>query len=204
MSASVSRPAIAARTTSSCPGRRGVEAEEVAQRCEEIAQAGEYRKGLGRLSADFATTSRPASLGARELVVAREPVVGHDVPVAGLVGVPVARDAKPRRSVERADCDRHILGVGRLEEEARSALAAEATPKVAIAVRTFDPAKRISVDDDVLRLGGREGAEVSTPAPALDAVADGDVAHRSAHPVGDRAAQAASCRARSEFSTVAS
>ena len=47
MSASVSRPAIAARTTSSCPGRKASKPKRSRSGVSEIGQAGEYRKRLG-------------------------------------------------------------------------------------------------------------------------------------------------------------
>lgn len=54
------RLSIAARTTSSCPGRKGVEASELAERGGEIGQAGEYRSASGGAGADFVPTSAPA------------------------------------------------------------------------------------------------------------------------------------------------
>ncbi len=147
------------------PRPEGVEAEEVAQRCEEIAQAGEYRKRLGWLSADFATTSGPAALGAGELrrrAGARRRARSSQSPAWWVYHVAPRCEAPSGRSSVPAAI-RHVLGVGRLQEHARSALAAEATPNVAIAVRALDPAKRIPVDDEVLRLASPRRRRVTTP-----------------------------------------
>ena len=188
----MSRPAIAARTTSSCPGRKASKPK----RSRSGVRRSLRRASIGSASGGSVPTSQQHQVQRRS---ERASSSSRGSPSSGTSSQspawceyqwPAIRSPVGRSSVPTAT--RQILGVGRLKEDARSALAAEATPKVAIAVRALGPAKRIPVDDDVLRLGRREGPEVSTPAPALDAVADGDVAHRPAHLVGDGAAQAAS------------
>ena len=196
MSASVSRPAIAARTTSSCPGRKASKPK----RSRSGVRRSLRRASIGSASGGSVPTSQQHQVQRRS---ERASSSSRGSPSSGTTSQspawweyqwPAMRSAVGRSSVPTAT-DTYSES-GDLKEETRSALAAEATLKVAIAVRALGPAKRISVDDDVLRLGGREGPEVSAPAPALDAVADGDVAHRPAHLVGDRAAHAASLRAR--------
>src|SRR6185436_1087538 len=142
MSANVSRPAMAARTTSSCPGRKASKPKS--------SRSGETRSvrraSIGTRSGDgcaeSATSSGPADLelGGRRLV--REPVVGEIVPVGQMPGVDVSRDAKARWWVERAGCDADSLAIGRLPEEARSALRAERPARPARALRAVDPVER--------------------------------------------------------------
>jgi hypothetical protein len=82
---------------------------------------------------------------------------------------------------------------GGIPEEARSALAAEPAPSPAVAVGTLDPAQAAALEQhETLPPHGRRREDVSAPAPALDAVAEHDVAERSPQLVADRPAEATS------------
>src|SRR5437867_1182672 len=119
-------------------------------------------------------------------------VVGQLVPVALLTGVPVPGDAQTGFPVQRAGRDRHVVAVGRIPEQARAALRAKPAPSVGVAGRAVDPAQAaLLVEHEPLARTGGGGAGRAMPAPALDAVADQDVAQRPCHGETDGAAQAA-------------
>ena len=84
------------------PGPEGVEAEELAQRGEEIGQAREYRRRLGRPCARLRNNIRSSGRRAGEVVVSREAVLGHDVPVAAWWVYEWPAMRSPVGSVERA------------------------------------------------------------------------------------------------------
>ncbi len=196
MSASVSRPAIAARTTSSCPGRKASKPKS--------SRSGERRSvrraSIGGASGDPVSTS-PIQVQRTSSVprsrVSWKAVLGNLVPVARLVRVDVRCDAKPGRAGERPRCDADPLPAGRLPEEARAAHAAEAAPRMSIALGAVDPTKCLGrADHEVVDPRRRERAHGAGPATTLDAVADDDVAKRPPDLVGHGAAQTASRRAR--------
>ena len=162
MSANVSRPAMAARTTSSCPGRKASKPKSSRSGETRSVRRASIGTRSGDACAEFATTSRPADLDRARPRLLRKPVVRELVPVGRLPGVDVSCDAKARWCVERACCDADPLAVGRLPEEARSALGAEGPARVSYAVRAVDPAERRRLADrEVLDARRGEGARRS-------------------------------------------
>ena len=158
------------------PGPEGVEAEELAQRCDEIGQAGEYRNAP-RVTPVPSSQQRQVQRisSAAGSVVAREPVVGELVPVDRLVGVDVGGDAKPGRCVERAGCDADPLGVGSTARRGSSRTRLQKPRRAwrslsGLSIQRSASVRR-STRCSALRRGERpDGAG---PAAAFDAVADG-------------------------------
>ena len=144
MSASVSRPAIAARTTSSCPGRKASKPKSSRSGVRRSLRRASIGSASGGSVLDFATTSGPAALERASSSSRGSPSSGTIVPVAGLVGVPCGRrcEAPSGRSSVPTATDTYSES-GDRQKETRSALATEAAPQVTIAFRALDPAKRI-------------------------------------------------------------
>ena len=75
MSASVSRPAIAARTTSSCPGRKASKPKRSWSGVARSVRRASIGSASGDLCADFVPISAPADLDRAPVGIARETVV---------------------------------------------------------------------------------------------------------------------------------
>src|ERR671914_310790 len=98
------------------------------------------------------------------------------VVVAGVLGVDLPRRPQPGGSVEGARGDADGVPVGRVPEQARAALGAEAAARVRLALRAVDPAQRAVLDDPhVGAMRGRGRPDVAGPAPALAAMTEDDV-----------------------------
>ena len=161
MSASVSRPAIAARTTSSCPGRKA--SKPKSSRSGEARSVRRASIGIasGGLCADFAPISAPADARSCEVVGSRgQAVVGELVPVGRLVrvrvrhrcGGPSARRACPRRcrrARRRRPARRGSIRTRRRIPAAR----ARSLSGLSIQRSAF------ALDHEILGVSGRERAE---------------------------------------------
>src|ERR687896_18637 len=114
------------------------------------------------------------------------------VVVAGELGVDLPGRLQTGRQVERARGEADRVPAGRLPEQARPALGAEAAAGVGHALPAVDPLQGAVLDDPhlVTRRGAR-GPHVARPAAALAAVAHHDVAQRAVDLEADGAAEAA-------------
>jgi hypothetical protein len=132
----------------------------------------------------------------RRVRVARQAVLGKLVPVrrVGREMCAVRRSPVGGSSVPAAIPVRSASAACQKRLEPHSP--AERASGMAIALRARDPAQRLAADDEVVVHRRGERADVAAPAPALDAVAEDDVAEQSSHLVRHRAAQAAAGRAR--------
>src|SRR5437764_14795331 len=92
---------------------------------------------------------------------------------------------RSRGPVGGAGTDRPRVAFRRVPEQRRPAPAAETAAQQRFGGRTSGPAQRGTVIDlDVRHAGGGGRALVAVPAPALDAVAEQDVAQWAAHDLG--------------------
>ena len=181
------------------PGSEGVEAEEVAQRGEEIGQAGEYRSApraaLCRLRANSAPADveRARGRGRRGrpssgTLVSRSP---------GACRCAQRRAVRSGRRAFRLRCRSAPRRPPARRGSSRTRRRSRAVHR-RLTLGAVDPTKCLRLaDHEVVDPRRGERARGAGPATALDAVAEDDVAQRPAHLVGHGAAQAPSRRARS-------
>ena len=108
--------------------------------------------------------------------MARQPVVGELVVLAGLGDIPVAGDAQAGGAVERTGGDADRRAPGGVPEQARAALRAEAAARAGVATWAVDSAQpSILEQHEILAPRSRARGYVAVPAPAFPTVADEDI-----------------------------
>src|SRR5918998_5750270 len=113
------------------------------------------------------------------------------VVVARVLGVDLLRRAQAGGRVEGAGGEADRVAAGRLPEQARAALGAEAAPGVGLALGALDPSETgVRGQAQLVARRGRRRPHVTGPPAAFAAVAHHDVTERTVHLEPDGPAQA--------------